>query len=115
MDYGYNPYMQQPYYRPQMQPMQQYAALHGRTVTNPAEIQAGDVSNTGVISWFPMADGSCVYAKRWMPDGTIATMRFVAEQEKAPEPTQMDRIEARLKELLEKLENSDDEHGEVRP
>ena len=39
-------------------------------------------SMDGSISIFPLTDYSKIYAKQWMPDGTIRTLEFVPKVEK---------------------------------
>lgn len=60
--------------------------ISGRVVTSPGEIQVQEVPTDGAAAWFPAADGPCVRGKRWTPDGSIQTVRYVAEaQEAAPQ------------------------------
>ena len=74
-------------YQPQMPQYQQkqFSPITGRIVSNAEEITVQEVPTDGSIAWFPAADGSCVYGKRWTPDGNITTLRFVPE---AVEPAQ---------------------------
>ena len=77
-------------YQPAPQPMPQYqqkqfSPITGRIVSNAEEIMVQEVPTDGSIAWSPAADGSCVYGKRWTPDGNITTLRFVPE---AVEPAQ---------------------------
>lgn len=114
MDFGYSPsqfgqYGQQAYMpqqRPQFQPQQFPPAppsLAGKVVMAPGDIMPGDIPMNGTPCWFPMQDGSAVYAKMWRPDGSISTIKFVPEAMTPSEPTQMDRIEGKLSELFELL------------
>ena len=79
-------------YQPQMPQYQQkqFSPITGRIVSNAEEIMVQEVPTDGSIAWFPSADGSCVYGKRWTPDGNITTMRFVPETvepaQSAPDP-----------------------------
>lgn len=68
-------------YQPQMPQYQQkqFSPITGRIVSNAEEITVQEVPTDGSIAWFPSADGSCVYGKRWTPDGNITTLRFVPE------------------------------------
>ena len=74
-------------YQPQMPQYQQkqFSPITGRIISNAEEITVQEVPTDGSIAWFPAADGSCVYGKRWTPDGNITTLRFVPE---AVEPAQ---------------------------
>lgn len=81
--------MQDPQYqRPQPSPMawgqgmQRYpsmATLPGRQISSIDEIMPNDVPMDGSVSFFPVRDGSCVYAKFWNRHGTIDTIKFVPE------------------------------------
>lgn len=75
-------------YQPQMPQYQQrqFSPITGRIVSNAEEITVQEVPTDGSIAWFPSADGSCVYGKRWTPDGNITTMRFVPETVESAQP-----------------------------
>lgn len=93
------PYMAQP--APQYQPKYQYqppSGLSGRTVASLSEVTVNDVPSDGSTGFFPAADGSVVWAKRWMSDGSISTTAYVPEPvpEPAPEPDKMDAVLERL-------------------
>lgn len=66
-------YQQRPYYQANVN------TVLGRVINNEAEIQASDVAMNGTISWFPMADGSCVVGRRMNPNGTITSVRYIPE------------------------------------
>ena len=63
----------------------------------------------GSVSLFPQQDYSCIYAKTWTKEGTIATMKFVPEQtqsqeqQKTPLEMRLDSIDQRLEALDRKL------------
>lgn len=59
---------------------------HGRPVKSPDEIMVQEVPTDGSIALFPLADGSAVIGKRWMPDGSISTTRFVPESGAVDQP-----------------------------
>lgn len=78
--------------------------ISGRVVTSPGEIQVQEVPTDGTVAWFPAADGSCVWGKRWTPDGSIQTVRYVAEaQEAAPQADPVAQIDAKLDRALSML------------
>lgn len=78
--------------------------ISGRVVTSPGEIQVQEVPTDGTVAWFPAADGSCVWGKRWTPDGSIQTVRYVAEaQEAAPQTDPVAQIDAKLDRALSML------------
>lgn len=78
--------------------------ISGRVVTSPGEIQVQEVPTDGTVAWFPAADGSCVWGKRWTPDGSISTVRYVAEaQEAAPQADPVAQIDTKLDRALSML------------
>lgn len=78
--------------------------ISGRVVTSPGEIQVQEVPTDGTVAWFPAADGSCVWGKRWTPDGSISTVRYVAEaREDAPQADPVAQIDAKLDRALSML------------
>lgn len=81
MNYQYQPYM--PYQPQQMayqQPYQQrQQGVAGRAVSSLEEITVQEVPTDGSTGFFPMMDGSCIYAKKWNQNGTIDTVRYVPE------------------------------------
>ena len=80
--------------------------ISGRVVTGPGEIQVQEVPTDGTVAWFPAADGSCVWGKRWTPDGSIQTVRYVAEaQEAAPQADPVAQIDAKLDRALSMLDH----------
>lgn len=62
----------------------------GRTVSDPSEISAQDVSMDGSMTLFPKKDGSAIYGRAWQPNGGIAEVRFVPEQSNAQNNQQND-------------------------
>lgn len=85
------------------------AMIPGRFVANADEITPQEVPMDGSVSLFPQNDYSCIYAKTWTKEGTIATMKFVpeqpqnAEQQKSPLEIRLDSIDQRLEALDKKL------------
>lgn len=112
--YSYNPYnftaqpngypitMPQQYQAPQ--PVRQQPGL--RTVSSADEITVQEVPTDGSIALFPLADGSAVIGKRWMPDGSISTTRFVPDSttaQTAPDP--LATINTRIDEIFNMVED----------
>ena len=108
---AFNPAQQTPGYngfnnfqRPSMPAM-----IPGRPVANADEITPQEVPMDGSVSLFPQQDYSCIYAKTWTKEGTIATLKFVPEQpqaateQKSPLEERLDRIDQRLEALDKKL------------
>lgn len=85
------------------------AMIPGRLVANADEITPQEVPMDGSVSLFPQNDYSCIYAKTWTKEGTIATLKFVPEQpqnsdkQKSPLEERLDRIEKQLDSLNKKL------------
>lgn len=76
----------------QVQPMQQFQpavqpqnatayqiGINGRIVGNASEISASDVPMEGV-GYFPVSDGSAIYSKTWLGDGSIRTIEYVPKE-----------------------------------
>ena len=86
-----------------------YQVLPGRVVNNSDEITPQEVPMDGSVSLFPQQDYSCIYAKTWTKEGTIATLKFVPEQtqaateQKSPLEERLDRIDQKLEALDKKL------------
>ena len=102
--------MQQPY-QPYQQPSQQMptriaSQIAGRVVNSVDDITVQEVPTDGTVALFPSADGSCIYSKRWTPDGNILTMRFVPEAQEAQpkQPSRLDVIDNRISELFDAVE-----------
>ena len=62
----------------------------GRTVSDPSEISAQDVSMDGSLTLFPQKDGSAIYGRSWQPNGGITEIRFVPEQTNVDQNQQQD-------------------------
>lgn len=88
-----------------------FSSIPGRVVNTSDEITPQEVPMDGSVSLFPQSDYSCIYAKTWTKEGTIATMKFVPEQPVATEPQKspieerFDKIDQRLDKLEKMLSN----------
>lgn len=115
MPYGQYPMYQQPQpFQPMPQTQAQpkpFSPITGRVVNSLDEITVQEVPTDGTVAWFPSADGSCVYGKRWTPDGNITTMRFVPEAaDTAPsQPDPFQVINDRISELFQLVEEIKDD------
>ena len=115
MPYGQYPMYQQPQpFQPMPQTQAQpkpFSPITGRVVNSLDEITVQEVPTDGTVAWFPSADGSCVYGKRWTPDGNITTMRFVPEAaDTAPsQPDPFQLINDRISELFQLVEEIKDD------
>lgn len=83
---------------PNMQP----PSIRGRLVQSVEEIRPNEVPMDGSVSYFPQSDLSCIYAKQWQPNGTIATQRYVLDIPKQPDAQPEQNS---MNEILEKLSN----------
>lgn len=98
----YQPY--QPPYQPT--PARAVPQISGRVVNSLDDITVQEVPTDGTVALFPSADGTCVYSKRWTPDGNILTMRFVPEAQEAQpqQPSPLDAINDRISDLFDVVE-----------
>ena len=91
----------------QPQPQAVRVPILGRVVDSLEEVTPNDVPMDGSISFFPLRDNSCIYAKAWSVDGKINTFQFVPfipeeiKTETAQEPNQFETI---ILERLDKIE-----------
>lgn len=103
---------QPPYMQPQQPPVQNQQPsapmnIIGRVVRQIDEVAPNEVPMDGSISFFPQSDLSCVYAKQWTKDGTIATTRYVLERtstSNSEKPKEANDIYAAIMTRLDKIE-----------
>lgn len=103
---------QPPYMQPQQPPVQNQQPsapmnIIGRVVRQIDEVAPNEVPMDGSISFFPQSDLSCVYAKQWTKDGTIATTRYVLEQtsiSNGDNPKESNDMYAAIMSRLDKIE-----------
>ena len=86
---AYQPYTPQ---TPTITPTITQPSLTGHLVASPDEIKPNDIPMNGQAAYFPSQDGKVIYAKAWNTDGSIATVRYVAEsaEETPAQPTLFD-------------------------
>ena len=102
-NYGFNPYQQS--FQPAQYQYQQKQSITGRVVNTPEEITPQEVPTDGSIAFFPAADNSCIYGKRWMPDGSISTVRFVPDaSEIAKQPDALEVLGEKIDRALQMLD-----------
>lgn len=98
-------------YPPSFQPSPMWSSTRppsspfsGRVVASPDEIQVQEVPTDGTMALFLLSDGSGVIGKRWAPDGSIQTTRFVDEQAPAqPQEDPMARLEGKVDGLIQSV------------
>lgn len=79
------PQQQQVQFPSQSQPNRQ-ANIRGRIINSEAEILPQEIPMDGTVSLFPMADFSCIFAKKWLSNGTIETQKYVLAIDVSPKP-----------------------------
>ena len=70
--------------QPQMPVSNQFAPL-GKMVDSVEVVKATDIPMDGNVYYFPKADGSVVYGKQWLPNGTTKIISFKAVSEEGVE------------------------------
>ena len=78
-------YMQQPVYQ---QPQPKPIGVRGRIVSSEAEILPQEIPMDGTVSLFPMFDFSCIFAKKWLSNGTIETQKYILAIDATPKSEQ---------------------------
>lgn len=78
--------------------------LPGRQISSIEEIMPNDVPMDGSVSFFPVRDGSCVYAKYWNRQGTIDTIKFVPEMNVVANIEETSGEENPFQEILRRLD-----------
>ena len=114
----FNPYYQNPMYGNYMQPqqiqqqipvqqMQQQSGLNGKIVESFEVFKGLDVPMDGNTYYFPKADGSEIYSKRWLQNGTTEqiTYKVIQEQVEEKENPLMVKLNA-IEEQLTALQDS---------
>ena len=115
----FNPYMNQmqnPYagmMQMQQQPYQQYVqpqqqtGLNGKVVEGFDTFKTADIPMDGSVYYFPKADGTEIYTKRWLQNGTTeqSVYKIVQEQTEEKSNPLMDKLNA-IEEQLMSLQES---------
>lgn len=98
--YGMQQQLQQPQQQQFVQPVQQIPlqqnqnVLNGKIVENQEVFKGMDIPMDGNTYYFPKADGSEIYAKRWLPNGTTEQTVYKVYEESKEEATNplMDKL-----------------------
>lgn len=69
-----NPYYQNPYARQANQPVQNYIQ---KIVDGIDAVKATDIPMDGSAYYFPKADGTEIFAKKWNPDGSTTITSYL--------------------------------------
>ena len=108
----YNPlYQQMPQQIPQQMPQQtqqQNVAIPGKVVENFDVVKSVDIPMDGNRYYFPKADGTEIYTKRWLQNGTTEQVVFKMQQTEEvvkPDPVveKLNAIEEQISKLEEML------------
>ena len=119
--YGYMPNYQQQYQQQQYQSPYPYMnrqqemiqnnqsmMLQGKVVDSIDVVKATDIPMDGNNYYFPKADGSEIFVKKWLPNGTTQISKFVQfeEQNEMQEnkPDRMSEIFEMLGSMNEKID-----------
>ena len=85
--YGFNQpipqYQPQPQYVPQQQTQQ--TGLNGKMVESFEVFKGADIPMDGNTYYFPKADGTEIYSKRWLQNGTTEQITYKAVKEETEE------------------------------
>ena len=75
-----NPYMdrmaQLQQFQQSLQPQQQQIGISGKVVESIDMVRATDIPMNGEVIYFPKADGTEIYTKRWLPNGTTEVIAY---------------------------------------
>ena len=77
----FQPQMQLPQMpQQQLPPMQQNVGLPGKVVEGIDNVKTMDIPMDGNMYYFPKADGTEIYTKRWLQNGTTEQLVFKVQQ-----------------------------------
>lgn len=103
-------------YNPQQQLSQQYFQpmnnLLGKIVDSVEVVKATDIPMDGNCYYFPKADGTEVYAKRWLANGTTEVLTYKPAEQSAVQPEVVD-MKTFCNDVTGKLDNIDDRIGKL--
>lgn len=79
--------------------------MNGKVVDSPEEIRPNDIPMDGSVSFFPLKDGTAIYAKQWTGSGTITTAvyRLDVPPPEPKQPTAEEKILIRLERIEQML------------
>jgi len=97
----YQQMLQPMYQMNQPQPQQQHYALPGKMVEGIDVFKTTDIPMDGNVYYFPKADGTEIYTKRWLQNGT--TEQLVYKVEKVSEENKTDPFMDKLNGIEDKI------------
>lgn len=79
--------------------------MNGKVVASPEDIRPNDIPMDGSVSFFPLKDGTTIYAKQWTGNGTIATAVYKLDvpPQEPKQPTAEEQILTRLERIEQML------------
>ena len=105
-----NPYLDRLAQMQQQQSASHFATL-GKIVENEDVVKTTDIPMDGNMYYFPKADGSVIYGKQWLANGTTRLIAFkptLDEQTNNVTPTELkcetDPLESLRTDIMERLE-----------
>lgn len=102
---GYTPqFQQQQQYQPTMAQNMASQGITGRLVASLDEIAPNEVPMNGSTAFFPVSDGSAIFAKSWNRDGSISTAIYRPANDEVPE----DVTEFTLADVIDQLNDIQD-------
>lgn len=109
--------LQQQYNMAPTQPMvQQYVqpmnGLLGKVVDSLEVVKATDVPMDGNCYYFPKADGTEIYAKRWLSNGTTEVVTYKPSMEVVPAQESVEQ-KTLHGDILEKLDGIEERIGKI--
>lgn len=93
--------------RQRPQPPMEPTMLPGRFVNSDNDVYPNSIPNDGSIAVFPLNDFSAVYLKKWEPNGTITSVRYIPDVQ----PTQQTQEQAFQSEVQQRLGRLEDMLG----
>lgn len=103
----FQPQMQLPQMpQQQLPPMQQNIGLPGKVVEGVENVRTMDIPMDGSMYYFPKADGTEIYTKRWLQNGTTEQLVFKVQQAEveADKPNPLFEKLDNIQEQINKLE-----------
>ena len=104
--------LQQQYNMPQ-QYAQPLSGLLGKVVDSVEVVRATDIPMDGNCYYFPKADGSEVYAKRWLPNGTTEVLVYKPSTEQVVTQEHSTDVQTFYDTIASKLDGIDERIGKI--
>ena len=102
------PQMQMPIYQPSQNPIQQVSGINGKIVDSIEVVKATDIPMDGNSHYFPKADGTEIYIKKWLPNGSTEVKTFRAVEDIPVEEEPKIDFNAFENNIVDRLESIED-------